>query len=75
VDVIAVERASDGAELERVVRSLAVDVEPGKYDALVRQGIRVTLELDPKPGLAEVKIVVLNRSSGRLGSLTMPAMR
>ncbi len=52
---------------------LAVDVEAQKYAEFLKQDIQITLDLETKPGLAEVKIVALDRSSGRVGSLTIPA--
>ena len=73
VDLIVVQRASGGAELATMSRSLVFEVEDRKYAEFLKQDIRVTLDLEPKPGLAEVKIVALDRSSGRVGSLTIPA--
>jgi hypothetical protein len=72
VDLIVTQRAAGGAELDPVSRSLAIDVDGQNYDEFLKQGIRATIELAPQPGLAEVKVVVLDRNSGHVGSLTIP---
>jgi hypothetical protein len=75
VDVIVIERDLKGVELSRTKRALAFDIEEQKYDAFLKAGLRVTFDLNPQPTLAEVKVVVLDRTSGRIGSLTIPVQR
>ncbi len=75
VEVVIVERDANGAELSRVQRALAFDIEGQKYDAFLKAGLRVTFDLNSNPSLAEVKVVVLDRTSGRIGSLTVPVQR
>jgi VWFA-related protein len=75
VDVIVVERDGKGVELSRVQRALAFDIEGQKYDAFLKSGLRFAIDLDPQSALAEVKVVVIDRTSGRIGSLTVPVER
>ena len=72
LDFVFVQRAAAGAELDRLSRSVELSFSPGRYEEMLKQGFHVTVEMIPKPGLAEVKIIVLEPSSGLLGSLSMP---
>jgi len=75
VDAIIIERDLKGVELSRTERALAFDIDEQKYDAFLKAGLRVTFDLSPQPTLAEVKVVVFDRTSGRIGSLTIPVQR
>jgi len=72
VDLVVAQRAANGAQLTVARRSLALDVDPQNYETFLAQGLKVTLELAPKAGMSEIKIAVLDRTSGRVGSLTIP---
>lgn len=73
LDLVLVQRSADGAEMDRLSRSVELNVERPRYDEFLKQGFRGTFTMDPKPGLAEIKVVVLDRTSKRVGSLTMAA--
>jgi hypothetical protein len=73
--MLFVQRSADGKELDRTSRDLALNFDEARYQAVLKQGLETAVALEPKPGAADVKVVVLDRVSNALGSLTIPAPR
>jgi VWFA-related protein len=71
LDVMFAQQAADGHNLETSEKRVSITSKPPEYQALVKQGLSVTLPLSA-PGAARVRVVVLDRNTGRLGSLTIP---
>jgi VWFA-related protein len=72
VDLIVSQRAAGGAQLATTSRSLAIEVDGSKFEQFLKQGIQAAVEAEPQPGLTEVKVVALDRTSGHTGTLTIP---
>ena len=72
LDYVIMQRAGDGTALDTVSRSVTLDQDAPQREAFLKQGFHLTETLTPKPGLATIKIVVLDRNSGSVGSLSIP---
>ena len=71
LDVLFARQAADGHDLGTSEKHVNNKSKPPQYQALVKEGLSVTIPLPP-PGAAQVRVVVLDRSTGRMGSLTIP---
>jgi VWFA-related protein len=71
VEIIFTQRSAAGVELGVARQALGIDVDRERYEKLMK-GFTITKTIDPKPGLAEVRIVLVDRASGKIGSLTVP---
>ena len=72
VDCVISQRSADGKELDRITRTIEVSLNDQRYQAALKEGIHATVTLEPRPGLSELKIVVMDDTSGHIGSLTAP---
>jgi len=71
LDVVFARQAADGHRLETSEKLVHLKPTASEYEALVKQGISFTVPFPP-PGAAQVRVVVLDRNSGRVGSLAIP---
>ncbi len=71
LDVLFARQAADGHDLGTSEKRVNIKSKPPQYQALLKEGLSVTIPLPP-PGAAQVRVVVLDRNTGRLGSLTIP---
>jgi VWFA-related protein len=72
VDLTVLARTANGGELARVERAVDLDFDQAGYEAFLKRNIQMPLTVQAKPGVAEVKIVAFDRTSGRIGSLAVP---
>ena len=72
LDYVIMQRSADGTALDTVSRSVTLNQNAAQRNAFLKQGLHLTETLTPKPGLAAIKIVVLDRNSGSVGSLSIP---
>jgi VWFA-related protein len=75
VDVIYVQRSADGRSLETVSETIQMNLESARYEAMLKQGLIVTKVLDRAAEATEVRIVLVDHISGKLGSLAMPVRK
>ena len=75
LDFLIIQRSAEGATLDTLSRSVSMNQDAAKHEIFLKQGLHATVTLDPKPGLSEIKIVVLDRNSIRVGSLSVPIKR
>jgi VWFA-related protein len=64
--------AADGADLNTSSQAMNLHLTREQYDAVLQQGMTVTKNIDPKPGMWEIRVGVVDRSSGRSGSIFVP---
>ena len=70
-DVVFARQAADGHDLGTSEKLVRIGPTTSEYEALVKEGLSFTIPFPP-PGAAQVRVVVLDRSSGRVGSLAIP---
>jgi VWFA-related protein len=72
IDVYCQQQDVEGRPLgSGTVASLSMSFTPEDYRKALQEGIRHTLDLEPQPGVARLRIVAHDRSTGRAGSLAI----
>ncbi|MBI3759118.1 MAG: VWA domain-containing protein, partial [Deltaproteobacteria bacterium] len=74
LDVVFAQQASDGKELEKIDQKLTMRLDRARFEALSK-GIIFTKTIEPFEDAAQIRIVIVDRNSGNLGSLTVPLKR
>ena len=72
VDVLFVQRGTDGKELAGELKTLNLNLVRETYDEIMKKGLGLTRTLPLAPGAAQLRVVVRDVSSGSIGSLTIP---
>lgn len=62
---------SDGRTLDTIHQVKTMDLDEKQYRKL-SQAFVVSKTLAPNPDVAQIRVIVMDRASGRLGSLTLP---
>ncbi len=73
LDVTYSLRAADGHELASSAQGLNLNLPPAQYEAVMKEGMTVTRAIENKPALAEIRIAVYDRATGKTGSIILPA--
>jgi VWFA-related protein len=63
--------AADGRNLDTIHQVKTMDLDGKQYQELSKLFV-VSKSFEPNPAIAQVRLIVLDRGSGRLGSLTLP---
>jgi RNA polymerase sigma factor (sigma-70 family) len=71
LDVIFAQHAADGHDLGTSKKLVQINSKASEYQALVKQGVSFTIPFPP-PARTQVRVVVLDEHTGRLGWLTIP---
>ncbi|MGB8260216.1 MAG: VWA domain-containing protein, partial [Terracidiphilus sp.] len=74
IDVFVVQREVSGSRAKVTGQTLGLRLKPGSYQKYLREGIPFNQTLEFSPGAGSVRIVVLDENSGRMGTLTVPAV-
>jgi len=72
VDVLLVQQDKAGKTLDSSLQTLNLDLDKANHDAVLKTGVPLGKYLRPKPGLATVRAIVMDRASGKIGSLIVP---
>lgn len=63
---------ADGARLDSTSAVIPLNLTDKSFQRAAREGMLVKKTLKPAPGAQEVRVLVLDRGSGKIGSLRMP---
>jgi hypothetical protein len=66
------QRASDGRILDRKAKGIAFNFDQEQYRKVQSEGITISDSAQPLAGAVEIRIVLLDRTSGRIGSVMVP---
>jgi VWFA-related protein len=72
VELVLTPRSADGKDRGSIRQPLGLKLSQEQYDAVLKQGISLSKTLEPSGDVAELRAVVCDRVSGRMGSLIMP---
>ena len=72
VDYLVAQRAANSDVLGLVSKSVMLSQDAAQHERYMREGLHLTEALTPKAGLASIRIVVRDQSSGAIGTLTIP---
>jgi VWFA-related protein len=70
MDMVFAQKAADGRALGALEKPLHFNLTSSEYEVLMKDGYSLTVPYPP-PGVAEVRLVVLDRNTGRVGSLSI----
>ena len=74
LDVFLIQRDDAGRHAQVTGQTLGLNLKPETYERLLRDGLPFEINVDARPQTASVRVVVVDESSGRMGSVTMPAV-
>lgn len=63
--------AADGRNLDTIHQVKTMDLDQKQFQELSKTFV-ISKTLEPNPAVAQIRLIVFDRSSGRLGSLTLP---
>jgi hypothetical protein len=72
LEIVLTPRGADGKDRGTTRQALALKLTQEQYEAVLKQGLPFSATLEPNGDVAELRAVVCDRMSGRLGSLIMP---
>jgi VWFA-related protein len=72
IELILDPRSADGQDRGAIRRPLALKLTQAQYETALKQGISMSENLEPTGDVAEIRAVVSDRNSGKVGSLIMP---
>lgn len=63
--------AADGRNLDPIHQVKTMELDQKQFEELSKRFV-VSKTLEPNPAITQIKVVLFDRESGRLGSLTLP---
>jgi VWFA-related protein len=72
VELVVTPRSADGKDRGTKRQALGLKLNQAQYQSVMKDGMSLTATLEPAGDVAEVRAVVSDHTSGRLGSLIMP---
>lgn len=74
-DLVVSQRAQDGRDLGTTAEAARMNLEQSSYEAFKTDGLTFHKLLELVEGASQIRLVVVDRASGRLGSLSLPVKR
>jgi VWFA-related protein len=73
LDIFVVQRDDAALDAQITGQTLSLTLKPATYERLLQEGIQFDQMLPSKQDTRSVRIVVVDETSGRIGSVTLPA--
>jgi hypothetical protein len=74
LDVFLVLRDDEGSHARITGQTLRLVLKPATHERLLREGIPFDQFVEKVQGSGSVRIIVVDENSGRMGSVTLPAL-
>ena len=74
LDIFLVQRDDEGLHAQVAGQTLGLRLKPESYQRLMRDGVPFEMTVEARPQIASVRVVVVDENSGRMGSVTLPAV-
>jgi hypothetical protein len=71
-DIVFAQRGVDGRDLGATTKSVGISLDQPHYQTLVKEGFTITKTVEPAAGVAQVRVILYDRTSAKLGSLLVP---
>jgi hypothetical protein len=71
LDLVFSQRAADGRDLGTSTTPLGLGMDQKRYDQLLQKGLSITKNLDLAADTVEVRILVSDRASGKIGTVVL----
>lgn len=75
LEVVIARKSGDGRDLGSRTETVRMNLAPAVYEQLQRQGLLLRRIVEPEDNLDQIRIVVLDDSTGRVGSLAVPVKK
>ena len=72
LDIVFAQRGVDGRDLGATTKSVGLSLDQPHYQTLVKEGFTITKTVEPAAGVAQVRVILYDRTSAKLGSLLVP---
>ena len=72
LDVVFAQRGADGGDLGLTTKSVGWTLDQAHYETMFQEGLTVTRTIEPAADVAQVRIVLFDRTSAKMGSLLVP---
>ncbi len=72
LDLVFAQRSAEGGDMGLSSTPLGLSLDQTRYDMMFREGFSITKTLDLAAAAVEVRVVVFDRASGKVGSLIVP---
>ena len=75
VDYVIAQRGADGSFLKREAKGIALNLDQDQYRNMLTQGLNIARTVELAPGAVQLRVVLLDRTSGKIGSVNIPLKR
>jgi hypothetical protein len=75
LDIVFAQRGVDGRDLGATTKSVGLSLDEPHYQTLVKEGFTITKIVEPAADVAQVRVILYDRTSAKLGSLLVPVKR
>jgi hypothetical protein len=72
INVVFVQQDANGAALDRVQEAFDLNFAKDTYEGYLKKALMFGRQLEQKPGLATLRVVLFSRNNGAVGSLLIP---
>jgi VWFA-related protein len=73
LDIFMIQRDDAGIKAEVEGQTLGLRLKPATYQNLLSSGVPFECAVQMHPGMASLRVLVVDENSGRMGSVTIPA--
>ena len=73
LDIFLIQRDDAGLHAHVEGQTLGLRLKPATYQNLLPQGIPFERAVEMQPGMASLRVLVVDENSGRMGSVTLPS--
>jgi VWFA-related protein len=73
LDIFFIQRDDAGLHAQLEGQTLGLRLKPSTYQNVLAQGVPFERAFEMHPGLASLRVLVVDENSGRMGSITVPA--
>jgi hypothetical protein len=73
LDLVIAQHFADGRDVATVGDPVRVNPDKQRYETLLKEGLLLRRQIQLRPGVSKVRVVVFDRGSGRIGSLEFNA--
>jgi hypothetical protein len=73
LDLVIAQHSADGRDVATVGDPVRVNPDKQRYETLLKEGLLLRRQIQLRPGVSKVRVVVFDRGSGRIGSLEFNA--
>jgi VWFA-related protein len=72
IDLLYVQQGADGKILDTISQTVNINAVKSTYDAIVQGGLLLTKTMAPVKGAERMRVMVLDRPTGNIGSIFIP---